>query len=276
MSENTITTPFDRAFAHNVALRPCGFNPGENFESYVDENGNVKNLLGSSVKMLWFQSYCEQANVRGRVESDDYTILIFESAGTGMVSAKARVFIDDICVATGCASKGFILNQPTTMDSAIQNATGSALSRALGYAGFGSVASYEPSAVNPATPSGIVGGELPFTGPNEPAPAVVQNPPAAAPAGTVNQTNAAGDPQQTSLFAGNNAPVQVSNVQADPLAAAKAVIWPSGLNAGKTFGTVLATSPNDIIWMAEKSKKTGPAKDAAIALLPEAKKLCGK
>lgn len=296
-------TPFQKAFAHNLAIRPCGFDPSENFDVYEDvEQGRVKFLLGLDYKKLWFHSYCQNNNVSGRYEDDDYIIQIFEAAGTGMVSAKARVYLNDACVGTGCASKGFYLNNPQSMESVIQNATGSALSRALSNAGFGAICSNEPDVL----PGGnLTPVNLPYHVPDglnsDPAaqpsggsseanqPPVNTNPgqnPMSGPGGqNVNapganqyQNPATGNPGQQ-YGPGPNSRSQQAPAhapQVDPVKA-KSVLWPcSGYYAGKTLGEVLAVAPAKIMWLAEEYKKACEAKYAAKVLLPEARRACGK
>lgn len=270
MNEASNMTPFDKAFAQNLAIRACQYNPTENFESVTDEFGTRK-ILALPYKLLWFHTYCAEKGIEGYVESDDFSITAYESSGTAIVTARARVIMNGKVVATGSAGKSFILNNSNMMDGAVQAATGSALSRALGNAGFGTISSNELNGSAPVVPDpNQQNAPLPYTfsaGNNCTAPTNCNNP------GTSSGPSA---PDQSSSSPAPAPDQQSFLPQPDPIAAAKAVICPCGPKKGMPYGEVLAIAPSQIIWIAENWKKTGPELDAAKALLDEAKKKCGK
>lgn len=285
MEQQNILMPFDMAFRKNQEIRPCSFDASTNFELVQDEYGNLTKLLGLQTKLLWFHTYCAEQGKTGRIECDDYEILQNEAQGTGIVLAKARVIIDNQVVATGCGSAGFsFTSTDQSRSNVLQAASGSALTRALGYAGFGAISSMD-------IPNGPVPGPvgqpatLPYQIPDTPTVPPVMQP--TAPQGyqhTVGNNGApAGNPMgdQTSLFGNPTPPAVTVSSQEQLMNAAKAEIWPlKGQFQGKTLGELLATSPRQILWAVDGWKPRDPnqqrIQDAAKLLYPEAKNRCGK
>lgn len=271
MNENKNITPFDKAFAQNFAIRACSYDPTENFEPVTDEFG-TRRILGLPYKLLWFHTYCAEKGIEGHVESDDFSITAYETSGTAIVTAKARVIMNGKVVATASAGKSFILNNNNMMDGAVQAATGSALSRALGNAGFGAISSNELDGAPHVIPNPThTNAPLPYTfgagAGNAAAPAAPPTP------GTNPGSSAPGQSGGPAA----PAPEQQSSLpQTGPIAAAKAVICPCGPKKGMPYGDVLAVAPSQIIWIAEKWNKPGPELDAAKVLYDEARKKCGK
>lgn len=260
-------TLFELAFEKNKAIRACSYDPAANFEYVQDPYGVTKVYLAAQYKNLWFHTYCTETGKSGHIESDDYSIMIFEAFGTGLVAAKARVYINGEMAGSGSSGAAFKLNnEDHSMDGAIQTATGGAQSRALSNAGFGAISSYE--IFEPQKPNGT---DLPYEFPEDPAIVGNGNPnpagayansgaPAVAPRNPMpgtgngikasdNASTVSAGPNQQMAFFGNTAPAPA----ADPVEAAKNVIWPrSGHYSGKTLGELLAECPNQIIFIAEK------------------------
>lgn len=250
---NNEMTSFNMALQKSCAVRPCSYSPLENFEPVEDEYGRRK-ILSLPYKLLWFHTYCAEKGLEGHVEADDFSIVSYPPTGSSMlgtaiVTAKARVYINGKLVATASAGKGFVIDNTPMMDGAIQAASGSALSRALSNAGFGCISADDSDGPAPSNPE-----TLPFAFPDSPAPVMSAAP--SLPTAVVPPI-----PQQPT----------------DPLGTAKTMVWSGrGVHSGKSLGEILATSPNTIIWIAECWNGTGPVKEAALMLLEEAKRRCGK
>lgn len=297
MNTNTNTvnnlSPFEQAFLVNRQIRECSYDPSINFEVQEGADGKKVIILGLPYKLLWFHTYCSQNNLKGRIESDDFSVQFFDNHGTGMVTAKAKVIINDVVIATASASKGFFLNNNLMMDAVVQNATGSAASRALSYAGFGCISASDLENLDLQNPSqsnpNVSAQELPThfaapvqnTGAVPPAVTSQSSPgqfgPAAVPNAPVTGNTV---PEQTGIPGFHpNVPANGGNV-VDPITAAKMVKWTwNGPNNGKTMGELLAMKPKDVIWAAEKARANNPeskaAVDAAKALYIEACQKCG-
>lgn len=258
---NTNMTAFDAALQKSCTVRSCSYSPLENFEPVMDEFGERK-ILSLPYKLLWFHTYCNENGMEGHVEADDFSLVSYPSSGNGsdsvctaIVTARAKVYINGKIVATASAGKSFVIGNTVMMDGAIQAASGSALSRALSNAGFGCISAAE----SPESPAPTQPETLPFS--------LLDStvPPMSSAASFV-------PPSQPTI-----APPPVHQPVSDPVADAKAMVWGGrGIHNGKMLGEILATSPNTIIWIAESWSGTGPIKDAAMVLLEEAKKRCGK
>lgn len=265
---------FTRAIEKSLTLRPCTFVPSK--EDFVPSilDGKQYSYLPGDIKLLWFRTYCAENNINGQVLE---SVQLHNFGEMGLVQATAEVLMNDTVVARSVAGRSFAANNLAALDGCIQMAAANARSRALSAAGFGSVSGKNEDLPSPADMTGT----LPFAyTPNMPV--TPANPTVQANCAPVPEAPAAATPDvvQTGFaFSASATPQPQVQVEepADPLAWAKAtVIEANGLFYGKTMGELLATNPKQVLYYAEKWNRTGPTKDAAVALADIARSLCGK
>lgn len=264
----------DLAIAMSKALRPCSFDPSQFYESEFDQQAGIeRKFLSNTSKLMWFYTYCNENNLMGQVLTSEPVLQNF--GNSVLVTVTATVIIGDKTESTASAAQSFTLNDTFAMDRVVQMASGSAIGRALGNAGFGVFSSYDAGTPPyPPMPTGSFDGMMPP--PQVAPPAHAQNVrPQAAPQSPVHPGG-----NQPQDYGYPIAPQPSANAAAatnDPIAMAKNLVWNGrGIYQGKSLGEILATAPKQIIWLAETWNGAGALKDGAIALLPEAKKLTGK
>ena len=284
-----------------LALRQCAFRPEGAFQINVNYNANTYDIvMRPEAKALWFQTWCAERAYVGHMECQTEKVEVI--GDKLLVIASAKVYIDSKLVSSDVGSRAAMLTDPNSLDAAAQMAASYAKGRALSNAGFGACCSkYDipiPSDNGMNSGSAPSGGEtlpLPFTMPTGSwdQPSVPQQVPAGPVFGqAVNGNQQYGfqgsDPGQQMNIPGVNpgwngqpAPAQqpvgnMNPVMQDPIAAAKAMVWPvNGAYRGRTLGEILTIDPKLIIRQAKKVEDAS-LKQALTLLLPEANGLCGK
>lgn len=313
--------PFQMAMRKNAETRPCSFDPADLYTPYPSSQGgsifsngtqNTGSYLSLSLKQVWLYTYCNEHGIKPRIECDDVKIhMLNPVTGTGIVIAKARIYLDDTLAASDAACKKFSLGDPISLDSAIQMATGNALSRALSSAGFGCISSIDaPAPDSGQTDENIVptseGNQKSVTtvpasegsqqnataseAPIAPPASFNEEAPCSVPMSEVDdhhiseQQGLPGQQVIPDVEPAGTPPVQnaepphpESTVEDEILLAKKTVFLqkePTGDGLhGKTFEEILAVNPNFIVRLA--SAKRGKYKKIAMVLLPEAQKKLG-
>lgn len=288
-TKNELALPEKLATALNInaKIRPCCFDPATMIE-YIPGNPDTNTpplaYLSSGAKRLWFYDYCQQAGAVGSILPDcnvNFNVMERDGKRYGYVIAKADVIINNVLIGSAKVGQAFDMSSLYELDNVVQMATGSAVSKALTNAGFGALPiadiemsnplhNYEPN-TDSFQASANAG---PFTNivqamgnvPNVPFGPFGSDP------HTGNQVNGrTPTPHQS-----EHSQPAVTGVAA-PEELAKQTRWPlAGVNKNKTLGEVLATRPSDIEWLAQSWHGTGPAKEAAKLLLPEALEKMGK
>lgn len=255
INKNNLPAEVSAAFAWNTRLVDSDYQPLIQAESRAD--GSVSAFITTDAKAILFFDDCKRNGKIGRIIDDEVTLTPLGEYV--LVQAKAYIYIDDVLKGTAVAGQTFQIGNVGEMDQCIQMASGIARSRALTNAGYGVV-----SGVTIPAPGG------PAPADNQPLPFETANLPAAP---TFN-----GQPVQ------NNIPVQTavpgaapqmpSNVPNpnDPAVWAKNVFWAAKKNH---MGSILATSPKDIKWVAESMSTDCEVRQAARILYPEACRMLG-
>lgn len=272
---NEVLERFKAGIQLNLNCRRIPYDPAAHIRSEQNDTG-FHCFMEVPYKLLWFYTYCQENNLAGSVEADDTSITMYTN-DIGLVVAKARVLLNGNTVATAAAGKRFSLSDGTDgIDFAVQSASGRALSRALSNAGFGIFSSIdESSALNDMIPAGNC---LPFMMPADfgtaPTGQIPQNQP------VINKgfpSFPAGNPTLNQGLPVQCPPQQMSFANEDPLAWARATVWTGkGQNNGQTLGQILTGNPGLIEWIANSYRKEDTIRQAALALLPEAKLKLGK
>lgn len=224
----------EQMWKQSLNINGCSYQPNDVFEVYDNGVGNPPAIgLPLSAKRLWFFTYCKENNISGRIipKFDPSQNLLMNSdmkIGDSpfiFITAGAEIYLNDTLVATGYAGQAIPIGNLADLSNAVQSVTGSAQSKALTNAGFGTVdrlaiakfdgTSHEISATSP----------LPFTVPE-----------------TLNNTS---EPTQKNEPQDSDTATLFEQLGGDTeLAKAKAMPFP---NRGHFMGNPIGTLPTKVL-----------------------------
>jgi hypothetical protein len=126
------------------SIRPCSFDPTTCLVSGDMSEGNAPSVyLPLDAKRVWFHTYCAEKKLKGHIITDEpkinFDLTHSNGAKIGFVTCNCNIIIDDVVVANATAGQAFFVDNLVDLTMAVQNASGSAQSRALSSAGFGAV-----------------------------------------------------------------------------------------------------------------------------------------
>lgn len=272
------------AFQKALQVRPCNtFDPipAMQVTEYSDRPGYGDITMKPEGKALWFNAWLAQNNLQGKIMTE---VAGFQQITPEilLVYAKATVIIGGDVIAEDVAGRAVMVTDLYNLDNAIQIAASVAKGRALSNAGFGACCSAYNVELGADLSTIQFGNEvnppLPFVYPNQ------QNMPQGSPSPAPQSVSVLSSAQQvmqssTGTNASQTGGKQLPRVfqgESDEILRAKAMIWPyNGQYKGQTLGEILATRPNQIIWMATKCTDAAFC-NAAKLLLPEANAQTGR
>ncbi len=270
---NNMKIPPEWAALFNMAksIRPCAFDPTPHLVPGEVAEGKAPSVyLPLDAKRVWFHTYCTEKGVAGRIHCGEpkinFDLAHSNGARIGFVYCNCDIIIDDVVVANATAGQAVFVDNLGDLTMAIQNASGSAQSRALSNAGFGAVSGTDLVADN-CNGADACGENIPLpftTGgddhTNEPAPVATKN------YGATNIEPKSATAPVVKAEPNPTATIPVAAPVFDELAKAKATVcrvrsrdW-----EGKSFGEILA-SPGGIkaIHYFMSSTRMGDANDVA-------------
>lgn len=275
---------FNQMVAMSAQIRQCNIQPDSLLTQESNSDGTVVSYLPYQAKALWFGIWCAESGKTGWIDDSDVTIHAV-SDSVAMATVKATVYIDGQAAGRAVGSKAFFLNDVAGISAVVQAAGTVAKSRALSNSGFGVVSSSKPEEPPVPLPEYLLGRQgTPKS--EEPVSQMQTNPAPAPNYGNYAPMDAPMDPVPgpAAPEQGGYAPAPQMSVNPapagpvpgiDPVTAAKQTVYPGrGIYAGKTLGEILASSPKQILWIADKYPNPA-VKEAASLLVPEAKRLTG-
>ena len=275
---------FKEMVAMSGQVRQCKIQPDTLLTQESNSDGTVVSYLPYQAKALWFGLWCAETGKTGWIDDSDVTIQPV-SDSVAMATVKATVYIDDQVMGRAVGSKAFFLNDVAGISAVVQAAGTVAKSRALSNAGFGVVSSSKPEEPPVPLPEYLLG-QQGSPKPGEPVSQMPVNPDPAPNYGNYAPMDApmAPVPGPAAPNLGGYAPAPQMPVNPapagpvpgmDPVTIAKQTVYPGrGIYSGKTLGAILASSPRQILWIADKYPNPA-VKEAASLLIPEAKRLTG-
>ncbi len=275
---------FNQMVAMSGQVRQCKIQPDTLLTQESNSDGTVVSYLPYQAKALWFGIWCVEVGKTGWIDDSDVTIQPV-SDSVAMATVKATVYINDQVAGRAVGSKAFFLNDVAGISAVVQAAGTVAKSRALANAGFGVVSSSKPEEPPIPLPEYLLGQQ---NTPKSEEP-VSQMPVSLSP--TPNYGNytpmeapMAPGPGPAAPNLGGYAPAPQMPMNPapagplpgmDPVTIAKQTVYPGrGIYSGKTLGEILASSPKQILWIADKYPNP-TVKEAASLLVPEARRLTG-
>lgn len=250
-------------FQASLKVRDCDFDPTGSMQvtEYFDTPGFGDITMKPEGKAQWFQMWCQKNGKEGRILTEIVRIDQY-SEGTLLVQAKAAVYIGDTLVAEDVAGRAVNISRMEDMDSALQIAASVAKGRALSNAGFGACCSVYNVEFNPSNANN---GANTISSEDQPLPFVV-------PGAVISAKANSAVPTQPHEMNSN------PGVSDDPIARAKAMVWEyEGEFKGLSLGEILATKPHKIVsWFSTNRCRDDKIRQAAQALIPEAKKILGQ
>lgn len=239
-------------------IRACSFVPDDHMIPITYDNGETQLYLEVKWRQHWFHTFCEENGISGYIDDSDVEIRTDIGTG-GFVRSTATVYMDGCVVGKSSAGCPIInMAEGNNLRTVIQNACTVAKGRALANAGFGTIASREPTdgAEFPCDSGYSVGGDgtIRFNVANPAAPEekTKRSRKKSAAANPTTGSNSTAQANANDLSFADVGPVPTFTVEQ-----AQQYIVPIGAMKGRTLGETIATRRKDVEWYASPEFQNG-------------------